>query len=195
MGVDFAASNMHFAPLFVLATLPGVLSQDTYYCPDGWYISDIGDEIECILLGGLGERVTKNDAMAICSFHDAWLVDMDEGRGPQKNNMLKSLISDAEGNGGFGPLFRVAMVIITGVTGPGTTMGQRWNGTTGWKMSQMIGTHKTVSLSLDARMYLEMAPTIGMTGTVMILQGTSAKEREMYYNLYHTLFVEINIKT
>merc|ERR1712234_49891 len=70
-----------------------VSAQDTYSCPDGWHISDIGDEIECILLSGVDERVTKSDAETICAFHEGWLVDMDEGRGPQKNNLIKSLIS------------------------------------------------------------------------------------------------------
>ena len=38
-------------------------------------------QIECILLSGLNERVTKADAAVICEFHEGWLVDMDEGRG------------------------------------------------------------------------------------------------------------------
>ena len=75
------------------------LFQDTHYCPDGWHISDIGDDIECILLSGLEEKLTKEDAAIICSFHEGWLVDMDEGHGPQKNNLLKSLIAEAEGSG------------------------------------------------------------------------------------------------
>merc|ERR1711935_1291004 len=98
---ELSEVNMAFSPLLVLAAVAGVLSQDTYNCPDGWVVSDIGDEVEC-LLGGLGEMVTKQDAMAICAFHDGWLVDMDEGRGPSKNNLLKSLISDAQGQGGIG---------------------------------------------------------------------------------------------
>ena len=77
--------------------------QDTHHCPDGWHVSDIGDEIECILLSGLEEKLTKEDAAIICAFHEGWLVDMDEGHGPQKNNLLKSLIAEAEGagQGGF----------------------------------------------------------------------------------------------
>merc|ERR1712212_365796 len=88
-----------------------VLAQDTHYCPDGWHISDIGGEVECILLSGLDERVTKADAAVICEFHEGWLVDMDEGRGPQKNNLLKSLINDADpGSPGF----------------PGNQYGDQW---------------------------------------------------------------------
>ena len=84
------------------------------------------EKVECILLSGVDERVTKSDAETICAFHEGWLVDMDEGRGdcckliwlnnrnigfgilvinimiiiiskyaagPQKNNLIKSLIS------------------------------------------------------------------------------------------------------
>merc|ERR1711936_637937 len=88
-----------------------VFAQDTYTCPDGWHVSDIGDEVECILLSGKDERVTKADAAVICEFHEGWLVDMDEGRGPQKNNLLKSLISEADpGSPGF----------------PGNQYGDQW---------------------------------------------------------------------
>merc|ERR1719376_847380 len=62
----------------------------------------MGDEVECLLLSGVDERVTKADAAVICQFHEGWLVDMDEGRGPQKNNLIKSLINDADpGSPGF----------------------------------------------------------------------------------------------
>ena len=44
----------------------------------------------------------QDDAAIICQFHGGWLVDMDEGRGSAKNNFLKSLISDADGQGGLG---------------------------------------------------------------------------------------------
>ena len=33
--------------------------QDTHYCPDGWVVSNVGQEIECVLLGGTNEYVTK----------------------------------------------------------------------------------------------------------------------------------------
>merc|ERR1712021_318403 len=125
---ELSEVNMAFFPLLVLAAVAGVLSQDTYNCPDGWVVSDIGDKLECLLLGGLGEMVTKQDAMAICAFHDGWVVDMDEGHGPQKNNLLKSLISDAQGQGGLEPQSRVVMETTSGVTGHGTTMELRLSG-------------------------------------------------------------------
>merc|ERR1712110_451688 len=121
----------------------GVLAQDHYYCPDGWHISDIGDEIECILLSGLNERVTKADAAVICEFHEGWLVDMDEGRGPQKNNLMKSLIGDAdpgspgfpgnqyETSGGSEQQSMVPTEITSTATGPGITTGLRSPGSTG----------------------------------------------------------------
>ena len=46
----------------------------------------IKTQIECILLSGLNERVTKADAAVICEFHEGWLVDMDEGRGEDYNH-------------------------------------------------------------------------------------------------------------
>jgi len=74
-------------------------AQDTHYCPDGWHVSDIDGKIECILLSDIDERVTNEDAAIICAYHEGWLVDMDEGHGPDKNRLLKRLISDAEGQG------------------------------------------------------------------------------------------------
>jgi len=89
--------------LLILSALSAVtLGQDTYYCPDGWVVSQIGGVTECIMLGGAEEMVTNDDATIICEFHGGWLVDMDEGRGPAKNNFLKSLISDSDGQGGIG---------------------------------------------------------------------------------------------
>ena len=32
----------------------------------------------------------------LCQFHGGWLVDLADSRGPAKNNLLKSLISDAD---------------------------------------------------------------------------------------------------
>merc|ERR1712154_191437 len=51
-----------------------------------------------ILLGGLNEMVTKQDAEIICSFHDAWLVDLDEGHGGQKNRFIANLINEEQSN-------------------------------------------------------------------------------------------------
>ena len=50
---------------------------------------DAADTIECILLGGLDETVTKSDAELICGGHDGRLVDMDEGHHGRKNQMVK----------------------------------------------------------------------------------------------------------
>merc|ERR1739838_463391 len=77
----------------LLVTL--VRAQDSYHCPDGWDYSGLGDTPECLLLVS-NERVTKADALILCEFHGGWLVDMDEGHGSAKNNLLKSLISKHE---------------------------------------------------------------------------------------------------
>ena len=79
-----------------------VLGQDTHYCPDGWVVADIGGIVDCILMGGVGEFVTKQDAEVLCEAHDGWLVDLDEGRGGQKNEFIKQLVDDVEGNGDGG---------------------------------------------------------------------------------------------
>merc|ERR1719391_657405 len=80
-------------------------AQDTHYCPDGWVVSQTGGNVECILLGGLEERVTKADAELICAGHGGWLVDMDEEsehHHGSKNRFIKGLISDAVGQGNIG---------------------------------------------------------------------------------------------
>merc|ERR1712215_82589 len=120
-------TNMAHLLLF-LGLLAGIFAQDTHYCPDGWSVSDIDGEIECILLSGLQERVTKADAEAICASHDGWLVDMDEGTGPQKNNFLKQLVSQADGRE---PCVTGSTGATTGATGSGTTQGQILLGMTG----------------------------------------------------------------
>merc|ERR1711915_745765 len=77
------------------------LCQDAYYCPDGWIgIGWFGLGVNCFLLGGLNELVTKQDAEIICSFHDAWLVDLDDGwmDGGQKNRIIADLINEEQWN-------------------------------------------------------------------------------------------------
>merc|ERR1712080_410792 len=86
------SNSMTMKALLILTFTAFAAAQDTHYCPDGWTVSEFGDEKECILLGGLFERVTKRDAVYICAAHDAWLVDMDEGHGGSKNNFIKGLI-------------------------------------------------------------------------------------------------------
>ena len=49
-------------------------------------------QIECILLSGVEERVTKADAETICAFHQGWLVDMDEGRGDDDDAHIKMMM-------------------------------------------------------------------------------------------------------
>merc|ERR1712226_1827766 len=58
--------------------------------------------------------------------------------------------------------------IITGGTGPGTTVVGRLSG--------MTGTARTASHYLRIRTYLAMESTIGMTGTVSRLLGSSVRE-------------------
>merc|ERR1712002_602852 len=99
MGVSVEVPDRMLGTLLLLL-VACVYGQDTHYCPDGWLVSDVGNKIECIMLSDLEEKVTKADAEAICAFHEGWLVDMDEGHGSQKNNLVKSMIIDKEGQPG-----------------------------------------------------------------------------------------------
>merc|ERR1712128_171895 len=83
---------------FLTSFLALAHGQDTYLCPDGWAVADIGGVVDCILVGPTNEFLTKQDAEILCSFHDGWLVDMDEGRGGQKNQFVKELVDEAQGN-------------------------------------------------------------------------------------------------
>ena len=63
-------------------------------CPDGWSKVEVNDAVECVYFGGLYEGVTKADAEVLCAARGGHLVDMDESRGPAKNNAIKALLSD-----------------------------------------------------------------------------------------------------
>merc|ERR1711915_42261 len=158
------------------------LSQDTYTCPDGWVISDVGGVVDCILLGGFNEMVTKQDAEIICSFHDAWLVDLDEEHGGQKNRFIANLINDEQSNwdgGGSVQPVMDAIMTMTGVTGPGITQALKSLGSTGLIMNQMIGTVRTVSLTSPSLIHSASMPLTGMTGTVNKRQDTSVERLEL----------------
>merc|ERR1711973_12212 len=81
-----------------------VQAQDTTYCPDGWDViqGHTADSINCILLGGLEERVTKKDAELICGGHDGWLVEIQAEHnghhGNHKNRDIVKLISAKQGH-------------------------------------------------------------------------------------------------
>jgi len=83
-------------------------AQDTTYCPDGWDViqGHTADSINCILLGGLEERVTKKDAELICGGHDGWLVEIQAEHnghhGNHKNRDIVKLISAKQGQNNIG---------------------------------------------------------------------------------------------
>jgi len=82
-------------------------------CPDNWEELEITQDsgevlIECLLLGGPDEFVTKQDAALICSAYDASLVEFSDGREPTMNNFVKNLIHEASDEGAWfdpGPRF------------------------------------------------------------------------------------------
>ena len=63
-------------------------------CPDGWHKVEVKDSVECVYFGGVSEGVTKADAEILCNYRGGHLVDMDESKGPTKNNAIKALLSD-----------------------------------------------------------------------------------------------------
>ena len=77
-------------PLFQYAFIQGQGAT----CPDGWSKVEVNDAVECVYFGGLYEGVTKADAEVLCAARGGHLVDMDESRGPAKNNAIKALLSD-----------------------------------------------------------------------------------------------------
>jgi len=85
-----------------LALFAVVLSQDTSYCPDGWNLSEFGGKRECVYFGNVQEQVTKEDAGVLCAARGGWLLDLDETRGPAKNNFIKSLLANHVGTGDWG---------------------------------------------------------------------------------------------
>merc|ERR1711953_452599 len=106
-------------------------------CPDGWSKVEVNDAVECVYFGGLYEGVTKTDAEVLCAARGGHLVDMDESRGPAKNNAIKSLLSD---------------VVPSEPGRPGMQWDtQRCNGMTGCGTSPTTGTARTASPSSRTR--------------------------------------------
>ena len=66
--------------LVLLALLSSVLAQDTFYCPDGWHKYDGRAGCNCFWLAEY-EMVTRDDATVLCSFHEAYVAELD---GPGK---------------------------------------------------------------------------------------------------------------
>merc|ERR1712241_1518253 len=184
-------SSLKMLRLVVIGSLAlaAVSAQDTHYCPDGWVVSNVGEEIECVLLGGTNEYVTKADAEILCAAHNGWLVDLDEGHGGQKNGFIQDLIQEANGQNlpgrpgnNYADQWWIGATVtdptgtITGATGPGTTMAKMSHGLTGWRESQMTGSvTSVVSPTSSPRISSGTATTNGTTGTVPRPPGTSAR--------------------
>ena len=73
-----SVSSMRY--LLVLSLIYTVLAQDTFYCPDGWHKYDGRAGCNCFWLAEY-EMVTRDDASVLCSFHEAWVAELD---GPGK---------------------------------------------------------------------------------------------------------------
>ena len=73
----------------LLSLLCSVLAQDTFYCPDGWHKYDGRAGCNCFWLAEY-EMVTRDDASVLCSFHQAYVAELD---GPGKDLETKQLWS------------------------------------------------------------------------------------------------------
>ena len=73
--------------LVALSLLCSVLAQETFYCPDGWHLYDGRGGCNCFWLAEY-EMVTRDDATVLCSFHDAYVAELD---GPGKELEIKQL--------------------------------------------------------------------------------------------------------
>merc|ERR1711994_934328 len=71
--------------LLFLSLLCSALAQDTFYCPDGWHKYDGRAGCNCFWLAEY-EMVTRDDASVLCSFHEAYVAELD---GPALNYWLK----------------------------------------------------------------------------------------------------------
>eukprot|EP00091_Calanus_sinicus_P018899 TRINITY_DN447_c0_g1_i10.p1 TRINITY_DN447_c0_g1~~TRINITY_DN447_c0_g1_i10.p1 ORF type:complete len:176 (-),score=45.65 TRINITY_DN447_c0_g1_i10:51-578(-) len=79
--------------LALVVLVAGAWAQDTYYCPDGWFLEEDRSGCRCFMLSG-GEMVTKDDADILCAFHEGWVGELDH---PGINYWLKSkLLANTE---------------------------------------------------------------------------------------------------
>merc|ERR1739838_722231 len=123
-----------------------------------------------------------------CQFHGGWLGDLADSRGPAKNNLLKSLISDADDHECCdwpGPQYNDQWWI--GATGPGTTTGRRLAGTTGCGTSLTTGTASSASPSLSWPTRWVTGFTTGTTGTAKPWRGTFVRSLQTHSSpvFYH----------
>ena len=89
-----AGTSAKLGARYSLLTNPKILSISSFISEKMAFQNMIKTQIECILLSGLNERVTKADAAVICEFHEGWLVDMDEGRGEDYNHDARIILGD-----------------------------------------------------------------------------------------------------
>merc|ERR1712107_417006 len=130
--------------IFAAAVFVVALSQDTNYCPDGWYVSDFDDKIECIYFGSQTEQVTKTDASVLCAARGVGWWIWTRGEVQLRitssslfclNMLAKEIHGDQECSGIISGGLEQSVVELTvnttGETGPGTTLPMRLSGMTG----------------------------------------------------------------
>merc|ERR1712241_1193556 len=132
--------------LVILSQLCSVLAQDTFYCPDGWHKYDGRAGCNCFWLAEY-EMVTRDDASVLCSFHEAYVAELD---GPALNYWLKgellpSLTWDSSLSSGWELSQMSATVSTTPGSGSGPPPTRPSSGSTGPRGSPTTCRARTAS--------------------------------------------------
>merc|ERR1712113_76804 len=94
MGCHFVKITQRVVKLILLglsSLLSLGLAQDTYHCPDGWFLEEDRSGCRCFLFSE-SEMVTRDDADVLCAYHDgSWVAELDH---PGINYWLKSQLLD-----------------------------------------------------------------------------------------------------
>merc|ERR1712029_1289166 len=116
------------------------LAQDTYHCPDGWFLEEDRSGCRCFYFSE-SEMVTRKDADFLCEYHDgAWVAELDH---PGINYWLKSQLLDITDVGQYEqfwlePTQRNATAKETLENGPGLTRMRPSIGSIGGTVSPTI---------------------------------------------------------
>merc|ERR1719348_2181156 len=110
------------------------LAQDTYHCPDGWFLEEDRSGCRCFYFSE-SEMVTRDDADVLCAYHDgSWVAELDH---PGINYWLKSQLLDMT-NFGLEPDPQNVTAKETLENGSGTTRMKLSIGSIGQMGSQTI---------------------------------------------------------
>merc|ERR1712083_747866 len=160
---------MRFLLLAAVAVC-GVRAQDTYHCPDGWLLEEDRSGCRCFYFSE-GEAVTRDNADILCSFHDAWVAELDH---PGINYWLKAELLKITEVGEREQFWlgaktgAVMTLTTTKVNGPGSIRTRPLNGLIGLMVNPTTGTTRTAWCWPNSTDHYSPLPgiTTGTTGFV-----------------------------